>query len=54
MTEIFAHGLNVRPNEEATGVYDIRGFGWENDPFTIHLTEDMVKDLLWQLAFFIN
>lgn len=54
MIEIFSHDLSVRGDDDTEGVYILTGKGWENEPFHLYIREDEARNLLWQLAFFLD
>ena len=52
--EIFSHGVTVKADEDAEGIYIISGRGWENEPFSLYVNEEEARNLLWQLSFFVD
>lgn len=54
MTEIFSHDISFCEDGEANGVYIISGKDWENGSFELYLREEDVKNLIWQMSYYIS
>lgn len=53
MIEIFSHDTSFGPDEDAEDVFIISGKGWEEEPFQLYMTKKDVKNLLWQMTYYV-
>lgn len=54
MIEIFSHDTSFAADEDENGVFIISGKGWEGEPFKLYLKEDDIKNLMWQMSYYVS
>lgn len=54
MIKIFSHDISFNVDKDTEGVFIISGKDWENEPFKLYLKEEAVRDLIWQMTYYVS